>query len=114
LPTELMEILRQHNLGYDGRPDSRRSPDGKWTARADWARITLRSADGEVKWVVNAHGATDVAWRPDGELAALGNGIVAIDVETGAFGARRCGWSFGLGEQPVFEDSGGVGLCDAP
>jgi hypothetical protein len=112
--TELAETLSHHGLWYNGKPDSRRSPDGKWTARADWARITLRSADGEVKWVVKAHGATDVAWRPDGELAAFGNGIVAIDVETGAFGARQCGWSFGLGEQPVSDRGGGVGLCDAP
>ena len=97
-----------------GQPSSRRSPDGKWTAQADGARITLRAADGEVKWVVDAHGASDVAWRPDGELAALGNGIAAVDLETGALGARQCGWDFGLADEPVFDRGDGAALCDAP
>lgn len=108
------EILRQHGLTADGRPDSRRSPDGKWTARADGARITLRGADGEVKWVVGAHGASDVAWRPDGELVALGGGIAAVDLETGAFGARQCGWDFGLADEPTVDHGSGASLCDAP
>ena len=109
-----MDILRDHGLRFDGTPSSRRSPDGKWTARVDRGRITLRGADGEVKWVVDAHGATDVAWRPGGELAALGKGIAAIDVETGALGARQCGWEFGLGEEPELERDFGVSVCDAP
>lgn len=55
-----------------------------------------------------------VAWRPNGELAALGGGIAAIDIETGAFGARQCGWSFGLADEPVFDSGVGAALCDAP
>lgn len=108
------EILRDHGLTVYGKPSSGRSPDGKWTASASGARITLRDATGKVKWVVAAHGATDVAWRPDGELAALGSGIAAIDVETGAFGARQCGWSFGVADEPVFDHAFGAALCDAP
>jgi hypothetical protein len=109
-----MEVLRDHGIAADGRPDWRRSPDGKWTAQADGLRITLRAADGEVKWVVDAHGAFDVAWRPDGELAAIGGGIAVVDVETGAFGARQCGWDFGLMDQPVEDRSAGAAVCDAP
>jgi hypothetical protein len=108
------EILRRRGLALGGRPSSQRSPDGKWTARADWARIALRGADGEARWVVNAHGAFDVEWRPDGELAAIGGGIAAIDVETGALGARQCGWDFGLAEEPVVDRGSGASLCDAP
>lgn len=108
------EILRRRGLAVGGRPSSQRSPDGKWTVRADRARIALRGADDEARWVVDAHGAFDVAWRPDGELAAIAGGIAALDVETGALGARQCGWDFGLAEEPVVAHSFGASLCDAP
>lgn len=108
------DILRHHGLTAYGQPSSRRSPDGRWTARADWARITLDGANGETRWVASAHRAFDVAWRPDGELAAIGGGIAAIDIETGALGARQCGWDFGLAEEPAFDRGFGASLCDAP
>ncbi|HEX3479281.1 MAG TPA: hypothetical protein VHT91_29860 [Kofleriaceae bacterium] len=108
------EVLRRHGLTPDGRPSWRRSPDGKWTAHVEAGRMTLRRADGEVQWVVDAHGAFDVGWRPDGALAALGGGIAAVDVETGALGARRCGWDFGLVDDPEFDHGAGAALCEAP
>jgi hypothetical protein len=90
----------------------RTSPDGALAATFGNGRITLREADGRVRWEIAAPGVTDVAWTPRGELVALAGGVVKLDLETGAFGARHCGWLFGLTEAATFEVAGPV-ACDA-
>jgi hypothetical protein len=107
------KVLRDYNLSSEGNPLWRASPDGKWDAKADGARITLRDRSGHVKWVADAHGATEVAWRPNGELAIIGGGMATIDLATGALRDRQCGWDFGLANEPTQERQLGS-LCEAP
>jgi hypothetical protein len=108
------KVLRDYGLGPEGRPLWRISPDGKLAAKADGARIALRDRAGDVKWMVSAHGATDVAWRPNGELAVVGRGMATIDLATGAFRDRQCGWDFGLWNEPSQDRDFGASMCDAP
>ena len=57
--------------------------------------------------IVPAHGASDIAWRPTGELAAIGNGLATLDLETGAFGDRRR-LALGLFDEPITGARDGV------
>jgi hypothetical protein len=74
--------------------------------------MSLRDADGTVRWIVPASGATDVVWLGSGELIATGGGVARVDLETGAFSDRRCGWQFGLWTEPV-EQFASTMMCEA-
>src|SRR5262249_60595221 len=107
------KVLRDYGLSSEGKPLWHYSPDGKWSAKADGARITLRDRAGHVKWVADAHGALDLAWRPNDELAVVGDGMATIDLATGGLRDRQCGWDFALSTQPMFEAAFGS-LCETP
>jgi len=61
--------------------------------------------------VLPANGVTKVAWSSSGELLAFGGGVGVMDVATGAFTERRCGWDFGLWPEPNDENNFGAELC---
>jgi hypothetical protein len=107
------KVLRDYGLTAEGKPLWRASPDGKWSAKADGARLTLRDRAGHVKWVADAHGATAVAWRPNGQLAVIGDGMATVDLATGALRDRQCGWDFALSTQAMFDLQVGS-ICEVP
>jgi len=87
------EVLLTADLPSRARP----SPDGKWVAEVGRdGRMTLRDAAGAEQWIVSAGGASDVVWNARGELVAYGDGIARVDLATGAWLERQCGWWFGL------------------
>jgi hypothetical protein len=52
----------------------------------------------------------------DGSMAissVFGGGMAKLDLVTGAFEHRACGWSFGRGTFPPHEPSEGQSICDA-
>ncbi|HET9989411.1 MAG TPA: hypothetical protein VFQ65_12860, partial [Kofleriaceae bacterium] len=63
-------------------------------------RITLLDHDGNVRWARPAAGARGLAWNRDDELIAFGDGIAHVELDTGEFTDRRCGWDFGLWDTP--------------
>jgi hypothetical protein len=111
---DLDQIDQRHDLIHvaDLTPLVATSPDGALAATFAADRVTLRDAAGTLRWTIAAPGVSALAWTPHGELIALANGIVKLDLETGAFGARRCGWLFGVTHEPSFEGSPAV-VCDA-
>ena len=88
------------------------SPDGTLVASYVDGRLTLRDAKGAVRWTVPNGGASELTWLRTGELLAIGGGLARIDVATGAFEDRRCGWEFGLWPEPIDAFASGT-LCDA-
>lgn len=89
-----------------------KSPDGTLTARLGNGRLSLADAEGKVRWTVPAIGASWLYWLPSGELLATGAGIARVDVDTGAFTERRCGWEFGLWPQNS-QAFASATICDA-
>jgi hypothetical protein len=89
------------------------SPDGSRTAELHDARITLRDATGAETWTVPSAGATAVTWMPDGSLIAHGAGIARLDLASGAFVQRQCGWRFGRWDLHP-EGFGITTMCEAP
>jgi hypothetical protein len=89
------------------------SPDGSRTVELHDARITLRDKAGTETWTVPSAGATDLTWMPDGSLIAHGAGMARLDLASGAFVQRQCGWRFGRWDI----HPGGFGVtsvCEAP
>ncbi len=52
-------------------------------------RVTLRDKTGTERWTIALPDVTAVAWSETGELVALANGLVHLDVETGEPRARH-------------------------
>jgi hypothetical protein len=88
------------------------SPDGAFTASIGSGRITLRDAHGNTAWTVPALGASWLVWLASGELLATGGGIARVELDSGAFVERRCGWEFGLWPQRS-ESFAAATICDA-
>jgi hypothetical protein len=119
-----LTVAQTHKQSFTAQPEtmlgpaappfwrSVKSPDGTLTARLGSNRISLRDAEGNVRWTVAANGAYDLEWMQSGELLAIGAGLASIDVDSGAFAVRRCGWEFGLWAQRdnAFASST---MCDA-
>jgi hypothetical protein len=40
------------------------------------------------------------------------SGIARIDLETGELAERRCGWAFGVSDQPIEPGTLGPSICD--
>jgi hypothetical protein len=92
---------------------ARPSPDGAMVAEVRDGRIQLRDATGSERWLVPATGANDVVWTPAGELVAVGAGIARLDLTTGEFRERQCGWRFGLWSDEPLATNNPL-LCEAP
>lgn len=89
-----------------------KSPDGALVATLSAGRMTLRDAGGTARWTVLATGATDLAWLGSGELLATGAGIARVDLETGAYTERHCGWQFGLWSERI-DNFASAEMCEA-
>ncbi|HSN30477.1 MAG TPA: hypothetical protein VLT45_29525, partial [Kofleriaceae bacterium] len=89
-----------------------RSPDGKLVATLSAARLSLRDAGGETRWTVPSAGESDILWLPSGELFATGAGLARVSLEDGSFTDRRCGWQFGLWNDPI-DSFASATMCDA-
>jgi hypothetical protein len=89
------------------------SADGRYLAAYGESRIRLYKRGGELVWEIAAPLVSDLGWI-DGSLVGLfGGGLAKLDLETGAFDRRACGWSFGLGTLPPHDPSEGESVCDA-
>ncbi|MEO8549699.1 MAG: hypothetical protein ABI678_06990 [Kofleriaceae bacterium] len=89
------------------------SADGTLIAELAGGRITLHDRAGNVRWVRTADGARGLAWNDADELVAFGAGAALVDLETGAYRLRQCGWRFGLWDKPP-ATSGVAEICVAP
>ncbi|MBV8756548.1 MAG: hypothetical protein JO257_04715 [Deltaproteobacteria bacterium] len=88
------------------------SPDGALVATLSAGRISLRDTGGATRWTVAANGAFDVIWLRSGELLATGAGLARVDLESGAFTDRRCGWQFGLWNDRI-DSFASAQMCEA-
>jgi hypothetical protein len=92
----------------------RPSPDGARIAAFQAPRLVLLSAAGEVRWDSAVWSGNDLDWTSSGELVMqFPSGIARIDLETGGFAERRCGWGFGLSDQLVDAGAVAASICDA-
>jgi hypothetical protein len=89
-----------------------KSADGTLVATLAAGRMTLRDAAGTTRWTVAAPGASDVEWLGSGELFATGGGLARVDLETGAYTDRRCGWQFGLWSDAI-NNFASAQMCEA-
>lgn len=89
-----------------------RATRGTLVASVGDGRLSLRDG-ATVRWVVPSHGIAQVLWSPRGALIGVGNGVVRIDLATGALVQRHCGWAFGLWDDDPPSHSGET-VCDAP
>jgi hypothetical protein len=91
----------------------RPSPDGARVAAFLAPRIVLLTGAGEVRWDAAQWDITDLAWTSAGDLVVqFPAGIARLDLQTGALADRRCGWSFGLSEQPIEVGRSSPSICD--
>ncbi len=112
---DVTQLRTLHDLTHiaDLTPLVRASPDGQRIVSFANNRVTLRDASGQTRWTIALPGVTAVVWSERGDLVALANGLVRIDVETGALRERRCGWLFELSYDASFDVMPPV-VCDAP
>jgi hypothetical protein len=61
---------------------------------------------------IRARLAADPGTHIESILAAEPGWLARVDLETGGLAERRCGWSFGLSDQPFDPGRGGPSLCD--
>ncbi len=88
--------------------------DGSLIAATDPPRVVLLAATGAVRWDVQHWNSAELDWLADGGLIAqFATGVATLDLATGSLTRRRCGWSFGLSEQPFDQAQGLASLCDA-
>jgi len=87
------------------------SADRTLIAELEDGRMTLHDRDGNERWMRTARGAIGLAWNANDELIAYGQGVATVDLETGDFIDARCGWQFGVWEQPRDEAFGTGQMC---
>ena len=101
-----------------GARQLRPSPDGARVAVIGDGAIAVLDRAGVERWTAPVRDGDTVAWLGGGELAiAYPTGIEVRAADTGAVTARRCGWAFGLHDQPPALHTRGNdlgSLCDRP
>ena len=86
-------------------------PIGQGTSTSTSRPITTTSC--QVRWDTAAWSGAELDWTSAGELVVqFPSGIARIDLETGGFAARRCGWGFGLSDQLFGSGRTGPSICD--
>lgn len=91
----------------------RPSADGSQIAAFDSPRLVMLTGTGQVRWDTAAWSGAGLDWTSGGELVVqFPTGVAKIDLETGAIADRRCGWGFGLSEQPLESGHSGPSICD--
>ena len=104
------ELKRESaNVGF---PDitRRKRADGTVVELGN-SRLALRDPSGTERWILPVVGISDVVWTAKDELLVIGAGVGVLDVETGAFVRRQCGWDFALTEEPTVDAHGSAYLC---
>ncbi|MEO7733736.1 MAG: hypothetical protein ABIY55_22420 [Kofleriaceae bacterium] len=92
----------------------RPNADGSQIAAFAGTRVALFSGDGKLRWDTAQWSNSDVAWSARGELlVAFTSAIATVDLASGALALRRCGWGFGLSDQPHEAGRGAASICDA-
>lgn len=86
------------------------SPSGTLVAEQLGGRLTLRGANGSARWTVLAAGISQLAWRGDDHLFAIGAGMAQLDLATGDVSRAQCGWSFGLWDEAL--ELGNAQMCE--
>ncbi|NVB78917.1 MAG: hypothetical protein HOV81_11015 [Kofleriaceae bacterium] len=89
------------------------SPDGRYLAAHGESRIRLYKRGGALVWEIAAPLVNDLGWIDGNLVGVFGGGLAKLDLETGAFDRRACGWSFGLGTFPPHDPSESESVCDA-
>jgi len=91
----------------------RPSPDGALIAAFQSPRMVLLTGAGEIRWDVAQWSSAELAWTAAGDLVVqFPSGVATLDLATGALAERRCGWSFGLSDQPNQIGDSGPTICD--
>ncbi|HEX7840402.1 MAG TPA: hypothetical protein VF469_23145 [Kofleriaceae bacterium] len=91
----------------------RPSADGSRIAAFGSPRLVMLTGTGQVRWDTAAWSGAGLDWTSAGELVVqFPTGIARIDLETGAIADRRCGWGFGLSDQPLEIGHNGPSICD--
>lgn len=92
----------------------RPSPDGSQVAAFLNPRVVLVTAAGKVQWDSALWSGSELDWTPSGELVMqFPSGVARIDLATGGFADRRCGWGFGLTDVPLDTSAAAASICDA-
>jgi hypothetical protein len=92
----------------------RPNADGSQIAAFGGTRVALYSGDGKLRWDTAQWSSSDIAWTARGDLVvAFASAVASVDLASGALVARRCGWGFGLSDQPHETGRGTASLCDA-
>jgi len=87
-------------------------PTGQWLVASGGPEIALLGVDGTRKWTRAIDGVTGVYWLDDATIDVVtAVGIVRLDAKTGEPRAVRCGWSFGLTDQPHLTSTRVESLC---
>ena len=87
-------------------------PRGERVLQLGSRAATLYARDGTRLWALPLDAASEAAWLDDGALVLLGpGGIARLDSATGAVRAARCGWKFGLTDQPPRQPAAIEPLC---
>ncbi len=89
------------------------SPDGAYIAAHGASRIQLYKRGGGLVWEKASPLVSDLGWIDGSLVGVFAGGLGKLDLETGAFDRRACGWSFGLGTFPPHDPSEGESVCDA-
>jgi hypothetical protein len=91
----------------------RPSPDGALIAAFEGPRVVLLTGAGGVRWDAAQWSCAGLGWTAAGDLVVqFPSGVATLELATGAFAERRCGWSFGLSDQPNQSGDSGPTICD--
>jgi hypothetical protein len=105
---------RGARLAGMGELSVRPNADGSLIAAFEAPRLALLGADGVARWDTAHWSGTEVGWTAGGELlVAFVAAVGRVDLATGALAERRCGWGFGLSDQPHETGRGEASICDA-
>jgi hypothetical protein len=91
----------------------RPNADGSRIAAFQSPRIAMLTSAGQILWDTAQWNSADLDWTATGELLVqFPSAVARLDLETGALADRRCGWGFGLSDQPLEIPRGGPTVCD--
>jgi hypothetical protein len=92
---------RQRQISVDGAAPIWPDPRGERFAMTYDKAVVMLAIDGTRRWSTPIDNAARVIWLRDGTLAVLNDsGIARLDPTDGHVLAVRCGWQFGLADDP--------------
>jgi len=92
---------RTGTLPTEGQTALWPDPSGQRIIEITPQSIGLFTLEGKRLWLQMLAGANEAVWLDDGSIAVLtSSGVARLDASSGAIGATRCGWRFGLSVKP--------------